>query len=128
MSGGKPWGMRMQGGKGTGLHLKVGAVTPGSKSEAAGVVEGLHILTINGMSTADLTMTQAQDIVKQTGDTLKMQLIEKAECPADEEEDFLEDLKKSMGTTNNNINNNNNRNINTAGVKGNTFKMLQGHM
>ena len=53
-----------------------------------------------------------------------MQLIEKAECPADEEEDFLEDLKKSMGTTNNNINNNNNKH-NTAGVKGNTFKMLQ---
>ena len=67
MSGGKPWGIRMQGGKGTGLHLKVGAVTPGSKSEAAGVVEGLHILSINGTSTADLTMTQAQDIVKQTG-------------------------------------------------------------
>ena len=54
-----------------------------------------------------------------------MELIEKAECPADEEEDFLEDLKKSMGTTNNNITNNHNRNINTAAVKGNTFKMLQ---
>jgi len=125
LEGGKPWGIRMQGGKGSGVHLKIGQVTPGSKAANAGVQEGLHILSINGADTTNLTMVEAQNLVKQTGDTLTMRLVDKAACPADEEEDFLEDLKKSMGTqgpappipTHNN-----------NAVKGNTFKMLQGHI
>merc|ERR1712168_499712 len=98
MEGGRPWGIRMQGGKGTGTHLKIGQVTANSKAANAGVKEGLHILSINGTDATAMTMAEAQDIIKATGDKLTLKLVPKASCPADEEEDFLADLKKSMGT------------------------------
>lgn len=117
MEGGRPWGIRMQGGKGTGAPLKVASVTPGSKASGQGVEAELHILAINGMDTSNLTMVEAQNIVKETGNKLILRL---KKAGGGEEDDFFADLKKSMAGDDDDSG--------KGAVKGNTFKMLQGHM
>ena len=67
MEGGKPWGIRLQGGKDSGMPLKIAQVTPGSKASQIGIIVGDEIISINDENTEQLTMLSAQDLIKKAG-------------------------------------------------------------
>ena len=115
--GGKPWGIRLQGG----TPLNIAQVTPGSKASQAGLLVGDEIISINNHDTNELTMLDAQSLIKSTGDKLKLCIkeVEGAMKRADDDidESFYKDLKISMKG----------REQDRSGrdVKGYAFKMLQ---
>lgn len=119
MVGGKPWGVRLQGGAVAGTPLQMASVTLSSKAALAGLVNGDLILAINDINTDALSMIDAQNLIKDKGVKLKLSVRgeREEEGPTDKEIDdaFYEDLKKSM------------QQCSVDGPKGNsqTFKKLQ---
>ncbi|XP_076258700.1 cbl-associated protein isoform X5 [Rhynchophorus ferrugineus] len=79
LEGGLPWGFRMHGGFDTKTPLKISRVNPGSKAAVRGVREGDFITTINGQSTKNLTNNEAHNLLKASGNTLKLGLNEDSE-------------------------------------------------
>lgn len=135
MEGGKPWGIRLTGGEGTGLPLKIASVTPGSKSFQKGVLPEMEILSINDNETAGLTMEQAQFIIKGAADklTLALRRARNGDAPTNgsataskpaarkdilHDDDFYADLRQSMAPPEER----------TGPVQGGTFRMMQDHV
>ena len=120
MQGGKPWGMRLKGGKSCGTPLAVASVNPGSKAYNGGLLVDDQIRSINDRPADELTVAEAQEIVKDTGDELRMSITREAlrkRLMSAEDEEFFEDLKMSMSGGDNNRRG--------RDVKGNAFKLLQ---
>ncbi|XP_030750991.1 PDZ and LIM domain protein 1-like [Sitophilus oryzae] len=76
LEGGLPWGFRMHGGVDAKTPLKVSRVNPGSKAAQRGIREGDLITTINSRSTKNLTNSEAHNLLKNSGNTLKLGLNE----------------------------------------------------
>jgi len=120
MRGGKPWGMRLKGGKKLGAPLSVDHVNPGSKAYNEGLLVNDQIISINDQSTLDMTLLDAQDVVRDTGDELRLSITREAMAKrlvSAEDEDFFNDIKLSMGVGGSDRKG--------RDVKGNAFKMLQ---
>ncbi|XP_071479301.1 uncharacterized protein [Diadema antillarum] len=63
LQGGAPWGLRLQGGSGTGEPLRIAKINPGSKAARAQLHVGDIVETLNGVRTGDLALTQAQKLL-----------------------------------------------------------------
>jgi len=74
LTGGGPWGIRIQGGKDFSTPLSISRVTAGGKGAQAGIKMGEQIVAINGSSTADLVHVAAQKLIKNTGLNLELTL------------------------------------------------------
>lgn len=72
LSGGAPWGFRLQGGKEFRAPLRIAKVTPNSKADVAGIVEGLLVRSINNANCEEWTHSDALNSIKKTGSMLKM--------------------------------------------------------
>jgi hypothetical protein len=83
MSGGAPWGFRLSGG-GT-QPLTVSRLTPGGKAALDGVVQGDHIIAINGQQVAGLQLGELMELIKNTGSVLHLTIISDAEVQAAEQ-------------------------------------------
>lgn len=83
MSGGAPWGFRLSGG-GT-QPLTVSRLTPGGKAALDGVVQGDHIIAINGQQVAGLQLGELMELIKNTGVVLHLTIISDAEVQAAEQ-------------------------------------------
>lgn len=83
MSGGAPWGFRLSGG-GT-QPLTVSRLTPGGKAALDGVVQGDHIIAINGQQVAGLQLGELMELIKNTGAILHLTIISDAEVQAAEQ-------------------------------------------
>jgi len=120
MRGGKPWGMRLKGGSSTGSPLTIASVNPGSKAYNEGLLVNDQILSINNQLTENMTLFDAQEIIKEAGDELTLYITREAmkkRLMSEADEDFFNDLKKSMSITE--------TDRRGRDVKGNAFKMLQ---
>ncbi|XP_035231316.1 uncharacterized protein LOC118203169 isoform X2 [Stegodyphus dumicola] len=74
LSGGFPWGFRLQGGAGTGLPLVVSKVRRKSKAYKR-LCEGDLILSVNGKSCQNLTYDQVMEIADKSGTDLTLQVL-----------------------------------------------------
>nr|XP_039273110.1 PDZ and LIM domain protein 5-like [Styela clava] len=74
MTGGSPWGFKMTGGRDFRQPLAIGKVTAGSKADRAGVVEGHHIITVNGEDVTTLAHLEAQNKIKAAKATLTLEI------------------------------------------------------
>ncbi|GFT84700.1 PDZ domain-containing protein [Nephila pilipes] len=72
--GGSPWGFRIQGGRGTGLPLRLSKVNPGSKAYHQGLLEGDFLKMVNGYVTDGLSQMDVQNIIKETGTHLTLEV------------------------------------------------------
>ncbi|XP_065178529.1 PDZ and LIM domain protein 7-like [Sycon ciliatum] len=75
LSGGGPWGLRLQGGKDFGAPLTIARVTPAGKADKSGVKPNDILVSINGTSTLSIPHIDAQQLVKSAGKALKLELI-----------------------------------------------------
>merc|ERR1739848_509946 len=83
MSGGAPWGFRLSGG-GT-QPLTVSRLTPGGKAALDGIVQGDHIIAINGQQVAGLQLGELMELIKNTGASLNLTLVADSEVQAAEQ-------------------------------------------
>jgi len=74
LTGGGPWGIRIQGGKDFSTPLSISRVTGGGKGSQAGIKMGEQIVAINGQATSDLVHVAAQKLIKNTGVNLELTL------------------------------------------------------
>ena len=72
--GGSPWGFRIQGGRGTGQPLRLSRVNPGSKAFHQGLKEGDLLRMVNGYLTEGLSQMDVQNIIKETGMSLTVEV------------------------------------------------------
>lgn len=72
--GGSPWGFRIQGGRGTGQPLRLSKVNPGSKAYHQGLLEGDFLKMVNGYITDGLAQMDVQNIIKETGTVLSLEV------------------------------------------------------
>ncbi|XP_071042633.1 vinexin isoform X4 [Parasteatoda tepidariorum] len=72
LRGTPPWGFRLRGGKGTGSPLVISRVN--SKGRQQGLKEGDCVLSVNGKSALDMTHADAQRALKDSNDSLELQL------------------------------------------------------
>ncbi|XP_006259720.2 synaptopodin-2 isoform X1 [Alligator mississippiensis] len=72
MSGGAPWGFRLQGGKEQKQPLQIAKVRSKSKAAKAGLCEGDEVVSINGKSCADLTYSEVISLMEDLADSLQM--------------------------------------------------------
>lgn len=85
MNGGAPWGFRLSGG-GT-QALEVSRITPGGKAALDGVLQGDHVIAINGQQVAGLQLGELMELIKNTGQTLNLTTISESEVQAQEQAD-----------------------------------------
>ncbi|CAB3991662.1 PDZ and LIM domain 5-like isoform X1 [Paramuricea clavata] len=78
LTGGGPWGFRLQGGKDFGTALSIARVTPGGKADLQGILEGDLIDEINNEPTEHLVHLDAQNIIKSSKDILQLRLVRRA--------------------------------------------------
>ncbi|XP_028407501.1 PDZ and LIM domain protein 5-like [Dendronephthya gigantea] len=76
LSGGGPFGFRLQGGKEFGRGLAIQSITAGGKADSRGICSGDSLSAINGQSTEGMTHIEAQNAIKRS-QTLKLSLIRK---------------------------------------------------
>ncbi|XP_008065547.1 synaptopodin-2 isoform X1 [Carlito syrichta] len=72
MTGGAPWGFRLQGGKEQKLPLQVAKIRNQSKASGSGLCEGDEVVSINGNSCADLTYPEVIKLMESITDSLQM--------------------------------------------------------
>ncbi|XP_074084417.1 synaptopodin-2 [Macrotis lagotis] len=72
MSGGAPWGFRLQGGKEQNQALQVAKIRGKSKASWAGLCEGDEVVSINGTPCADLTYSEVIKLMESITDSLQM--------------------------------------------------------
>jgi hypothetical protein len=95
MSGGAPWGFRLSGG-GT-QPLTVSRLTPGGKAALDGIVQGDHIIAINGQQVAGLQLGELMELIKNTGSSLNLTLVSDAEVQAAEQaEQDAQEIKAEL--------------------------------
>ncbi|CAI8016461.1 PDZ and LIM domain protein 7, partial [Geodia barretti] len=74
LSGGRPWGITLSGGRDFGAPLCVSKVTAGGKAQKGGVNKGDYVISINGDLTDGLLHFDAQQMIKATGMSLQLTL------------------------------------------------------
>ncbi|XP_074398166.1 synaptopodin-2 isoform X2 [Zonotrichia albicollis] len=72
MSGGAPWGFRLQGGKEHKQPLQIAKVRSKSKAAKAGLCEGDEVVSINGKPCGDLTYAEVIVLMESLTDVLQM--------------------------------------------------------
>ncbi|KAM7143597.1 synaptopodin-2 isoform 1-T1 [Molossus nigricans] len=72
MTGGAPWGFRLQGGKEQKQPLQVAKIRSQSKASGSGLCEGDEVVSINGNPCADLTYPQVIKLMESISDSLHM--------------------------------------------------------
>nr|KAF6402635.1 synaptopodin 2 [Rousettus aegyptiacus] len=72
MTGGAPWGFRLQGGKEQKQPLQVAKIRSQSKASGSGLCEGDEVVSINGSPCADLTYPQVIKLMESVTDSLRM--------------------------------------------------------
>ncbi|KAJ7327017.1 hypothetical protein JRQ81_016776 [Phrynocephalus forsythii] len=72
MTGGAPWGFRLQGGKEEKQPLQIAKIRNNSKASKAGLCEGDEVVSINGTPCADLTYAEVITLMEGLTDTLQM--------------------------------------------------------
>ncbi|XP_059551551.1 synaptopodin-2 [Myotis daubentonii] len=72
MTGGAPWGFRLQGGKEQQQPLQVAKIRSQSKASGSGLCEGDEVVSINGNPCADLTYPQVIQLMESVADSLHM--------------------------------------------------------
>ncbi|NXD13404.1 SYNP2 protein, partial [Nothocercus nigrocapillus] len=72
MSGGAPWGFRLQGGKEQKQPLQIAKVRNKSKAAKAGLCEGDEVVSINGKPCGDLTYAEVIVLMESLTDVLQM--------------------------------------------------------
>ncbi|NXE08671.1 SYNP2 protein, partial [Lophotis ruficrista] len=72
MSGGAPWGFRLQGGKEQKQPLQIAKVRSKSKAAKAGLCEGDEVVSINGQPCGDLTYAEVIVLMESLTDVLQM--------------------------------------------------------
>ncbi|XP_027453461.1 synaptopodin-2 isoform X1 [Zalophus californianus] len=72
MTGGAPWGFRLQGGKEQKQPLQVAKIRSQSKASGSGLCEGDEVVSINGNPCADLTYPQVIELMESITDSLQM--------------------------------------------------------
>nr|KAF6309915.1 synaptopodin 2 [Pipistrellus kuhlii] len=72
MTGGAPWGFRLQGGKEQQQPLQVAKIRSQSKASGSGLCEGDEVVSINGNLCADLTYPQVIRLMESVADSLHM--------------------------------------------------------
>ncbi|NXP54671.1 SYNP2 protein, partial [Heliornis fulica] len=72
MSGGAPWGFRLQGGKEQKQPLQIAKVRSKSKAAKAGLCEGDEVVSINGKPCGDLTYAEVTTLMEGLTDVLQM--------------------------------------------------------
>ncbi|XP_060635001.2 synaptopodin-2 [Anolis sagrei] len=72
MTGGAPWGFRLQGGKDEKQPLQIAKIRNKSKASSAGLCEGDEVVSINGNPCADLTYSEVITLMEGLADTLQM--------------------------------------------------------
>ncbi|XP_045655032.1 synaptopodin-2 isoform X2 [Ursus americanus] len=72
MTGGAPWGFRLQGGKEQKQPLQVAKIRSQSKASGSGLCEGDEVVSINGNPCADLTYPQVIKLMESITDSLQM--------------------------------------------------------
>ncbi|XP_006874648.1 PREDICTED: synaptopodin-2 isoform X2 [Chrysochloris asiatica] len=72
MSGGAPWGFRLQGGKEQKQPLQVAKIRSQSKASESGLCEGDEVVSINGNPCADLTYPEVIKLMESLTDSLQM--------------------------------------------------------
>ncbi|XP_069315148.1 synaptopodin-2 [Eulemur rufifrons] len=78
MTGGAPWGFRLQGGKEQKQPLQVAKIRNQSKASGSGLCEGDEVVSINGNACADLTYPEVIKLMESITDSL--QLLIKRPC------------------------------------------------
>eukprot|EP00057_Strongylocentrotus_purpuratus_P009810 XP_011664284.1 PREDICTED: vinexin isoform X6 [Strongylocentrotus purpuratus] len=74
LQGGAPWGLRLQGGSGTGEPLRISKINPGSKASRAQLHVGDIVETVNGVRTGDLPVSQAQKLLHNNSNDLQLRI------------------------------------------------------
>ncbi|XP_043829254.1 synaptopodin-2 [Dromiciops gliroides] len=72
MTGGAPWGFRLQGGKEQNQPLQVAKIRGKSKASWSGLHEGDEVVSINGTPCADLTYSEVIKLMESITDSLQM--------------------------------------------------------
>ncbi|KAM4808334.1 synaptopodin-2 [Rhinophrynus dorsalis] len=72
MSGGAPWGFRLQGGKEVQEPLHVSKVRSPSKASSAGLCEGDEVVSINGTPCSDIPYSEVVALIEKSADKLQM--------------------------------------------------------
>ncbi|XP_066240453.1 synaptopodin-2 [Saccopteryx leptura] len=72
MTGGAPWGFRLQGGKDQKQPLQVAKIRRQSKASGSGLCEGDEVVSINGNPCSDLTYSQVIRLMESVADSLHM--------------------------------------------------------
>uniref|UniRef100_A0A8C6DXF8 Synaptopodin-2 n=1 Tax=Moschus moschiferus TaxID=68415 RepID=A0A8C6DXF8_MOSMO len=72
MTGGAPWGFRLQGGKEQQQPLQVAKIRSQSKASGSGLCEGDEVVSINGNPCADLTYPEVIKLMESITDSLQM--------------------------------------------------------
>uniref|UniRef100_A0A5F9CTP0 Synaptopodin-2 n=2 Tax=Oryctolagus cuniculus TaxID=9986 RepID=A0A5F9CTP0_RABIT len=72
MTGGAPWGFRLQGGKEHKQPLQVAKIRSQSKASGSGLCEGDEVVSINGNPCADLTYPEVIKLMESITDSLQM--------------------------------------------------------
>ncbi|XP_023560192.1 synaptopodin-2 isoform X1 [Octodon degus] len=72
MSGGAPWGFRLQGGREQKQPLQVAKIRSQSKASGSGLCEGDEVVSINGNLCADLTYPEVIKLMESITDSLQM--------------------------------------------------------
>ncbi|XP_051021511.1 synaptopodin-2 isoform X2 [Acomys russatus] len=72
MSGGAPWGFRLQGGKEQKQPLQVAKIRSQSKASGSGLCEGDEVVSINGNPCADLTYAEVIKLMESITDSLHL--------------------------------------------------------
>lgn len=72
LTGGGPWGFRIQGGRDFNTPLSISRVNDGGKAHLVGLLTGETITEINGNPTAGQVHVSCQKLIKNTGTTLSL--------------------------------------------------------
>ncbi|XP_036985767.2 synaptopodin-2 [Artibeus jamaicensis] len=72
MSGGAPWGFRLQGGREQKQPLRVAKIRSQSKASGAGLREGDEVVSINGHPCAGLSHPQVVELMESVSDSLHL--------------------------------------------------------
>ncbi|XP_077999023.1 uncharacterized protein LOC144451965 isoform X2 [Glandiceps talaboti] len=75
LTGGAPWGFRLQGGVGTGLPVAISKVRRRSKAHLAKLQEGDEIITINGRSCRGISRDVAMTYIDNATESLDLEIV-----------------------------------------------------
>ncbi|XP_053392594.1 sorbin and SH3 domain-containing protein 1-like isoform X12 [Mercenaria mercenaria] len=74
LSGGSPWGFRLQGGREFNEPIRIAKINPNSKAYNEGIQVGDYVESINGQKTKGLEHQSAQQLIKTATDQLVLEL------------------------------------------------------